>query len=78
MLNIFPIVEALNGVKMELVDATFPLLKNWCCCYNSCCRGMKRCKCCYHGWSFPKDGRHGEEGCDGKECLNLEVSSIYS
>jgi len=27
MLDILPAAEALNGVKMELVDAAFPLLK---------------------------------------------------
>lgn len=27
MLDIAPAAEALNGVKMELVDAAFPLLK---------------------------------------------------
>ena len=27
MLDISPAAEALNGVKMELVDAAFPLLK---------------------------------------------------
>lgn len=30
MLDIPPAAEALNGVKMELVDAAFPLLKGWC------------------------------------------------
>lgn len=29
MLDIPPAAEALNGVKMELVDAAFPLLKGW-------------------------------------------------
>ncbi|MCD7445821.1 Lymphocyte antigen 86 [Datura stramonium] len=32
MLDIPPAAEALNGVKMELVDAAFPLLRSWCCC----------------------------------------------
>lgn len=32
MLDIPPAAEALNGVKMELVDAAFPLLKGWCSC----------------------------------------------
>jgi hypothetical protein len=30
MLDIPPAAEALNGVKMELVDAAFPLLKGIC------------------------------------------------
>ncbi len=30
MLDIPPAAEALNGVKMELVDAAFPLLKGMC------------------------------------------------
>lgn len=33
MLDIPPAAEALNGVKMELVDAAFPLLKGWCLCF---------------------------------------------
>lgn len=31
MLDIPPAAEALNGVKMELIDAAFPLLKGLCC-----------------------------------------------
>lgn len=30
MLDIPPAAEALNGVKMELIDAAFPLLKGKC------------------------------------------------
>lgn len=40
MLDIPPAAEALNGVKMELVDAAFPLLKGmlWCSfCFTLCC-----------------------------------------
>lgn len=33
MLDIPPAAEALNGVKMELVDAAFPLLKGSCLCF---------------------------------------------
>lgn len=42
LLDIEPAAEALNGVKMELIDAAFPLLKGqifgqtkiWCKCSN--------------------------------------------
>lgn len=34
MLDIPPAAEALNGVKMELVDAAFPLLKGMCRLFN--------------------------------------------
>jgi hypothetical protein len=39
MLDISPAVEALNGVKMELVDAAFPLLKGKLIQFNNLLKG---------------------------------------
>ena len=41
MLDIPPAAEALNGVKMELVDAAFPLLKGLSSGHLNCCSYMK-------------------------------------
>jgi malate dehydrogenase len=44
MLDIPPAAEALNGVKMELVDAAFPLLKGKLIQFNNL---LKRCLLLY-------------------------------
>ncbi|KAF2285466.1 hypothetical protein GH714_004723 [Hevea brasiliensis] len=71
LLDIPPAAEALNGVKMELVDAAFPILKGVIATTDvvEACTGVN---IAVMVGGFPRK-KDGEKRCDVEKCVNLQV-----